>query len=733
MKRVVEAAFAHRRKTLPNSLELAGLAARERAAAALAALGRAADDARRGARAAGVRRARRGARVSARCRRRRRSTSRSSSARARPDGKHEVVTVLQRVDLADRVELEPRRRLARRRLRGATRSSARALERARRGRRRRAALARARSRSGSRSRPASAAAAPTPRPRSRSRTRRSPSRSPPSALHELAARLGADVPFFLAPGPQLGEGDGTELAPLDLPQDYWVVLAAAARRDEAVDRATSTRRSTRAAARTGFEERRAALLDALARVRRPRDLAALPPNDLASLAARRRAARARRVPRRRQRRRPGGLRPLPPPRAAASAARARSEPRRAHLGHGSCVVRLSRGAEHGGHRARQHARGAAGSASAGCGSRSGSPSSRASSSSSTSSRRGSRSSPASRSSRYWFFLGRDCRTRPRPRRRAGSAAVSQVIVALVPLLVVLRRRRSRSSWLVLIALLAALVVLLADRALSRAPLRRLPPINSLGRSQVVRQRVLVPRSQVRILAPQPCTPMTQRLAAVVMAAGLGTRMHSATPKHLHPLLGRRLVDWVIAAARRSAPTPLVVVVSPGVRATRFAGVEVAVQERAARHRRRRPPRRGSARRLRRRRARPLRRRAAAHRRALERPARDPPRRGRPPRPCSRSSRPTRAAYGRVVRDGDGALQGDRRGRRRDRPSSSRSARSTPRSTSSTPSALWPALDRLEPRNAQGELYLTDAVRHLVDAGEPVAVHRRRRPAPRSRA
>ena len=38
------------------------------------------------------------------------------------------------------------------------------------------------------------------------------------------------------------------------------------------------------------------------------------------------------------------------------------------------------------------------------------------------------------------------------------------------------------------------------------------------------------------------------VTAVVMAAGLGTRMKSATPKHLHPLLGRRLVDWVIAAA-----------------------------------------------------------------------------------------------------------------------------------------------------------------------------------------
>jgi 16S rRNA (adenine1518-N6/adenine1519-N6)-dimethyltransferase len=40
VKRVVEGAFAHRRKTLPNSLELAGVAAREHAADALAGLGR---------------------------------------------------------------------------------------------------------------------------------------------------------------------------------------------------------------------------------------------------------------------------------------------------------------------------------------------------------------------------------------------------------------------------------------------------------------------------------------------------------------------------------------------------------------------------------------------------------------------------------------------------------------------------------------------------------------------
>ena len=61
-----------------------------------------------------------------------------------------------------------------------------------------------------------------------------------------------------------------------------------------------------------------------------------------------------------------------------------------------------------------------------------------------------------------------------------------------------------------------------------------------------------------------------------MAAGLGTRMRSAVPKHLHPLLGRRVVDWVIQAASEGAD-PLVVVASPETRDL-YVGIEVAVQE-----------------------------------------------------------------------------------------------------------------------------------------------------------
>jgi 16S rRNA (adenine1518-N6/adenine1519-N6)-dimethyltransferase len=43
LKRLVEAAFGHRRKTLANSLSLGGVATREQAVAALAAIGRGAN------------------------------------------------------------------------------------------------------------------------------------------------------------------------------------------------------------------------------------------------------------------------------------------------------------------------------------------------------------------------------------------------------------------------------------------------------------------------------------------------------------------------------------------------------------------------------------------------------------------------------------------------------------------------------------------------------------------
>ena len=112
-------------------------------------------------------------------------------------------------------------------------------------------------------------------------------------LHALAAQVGADVPFFLHDGPQLGTGDGTVLEPLDLPQDFVVLLTLpnGAEKESTGDVYAAFDRRDGAA---GYEQRAAELRAALARVRRPRDLAALPPNDLAQhpLAERLRAAGA---------------------------------------------------------------------------------------------------------------------------------------------------------------------------------------------------------------------------------------------------------------------------------------------------------------------------------------------------------------------------------------------------------------------------------------------------------
>jgi 4-diphosphocytidyl-2-C-methyl-D-erythritol kinase len=100
-------------------------------------------------------------------------------------------------------------------------------------------------------------------------------------LHELAAELGADVPFFLREGPQLGSGDGTTLEAVDLPQDFWVVLVLP---DDARKESTAAvyREFDERDGAAGWDERVARFRAALANVRRPRDLAALPPNDLAS-------------------------------------------------------------------------------------------------------------------------------------------------------------------------------------------------------------------------------------------------------------------------------------------------------------------------------------------------------------------------------------------------------------------------------------------------------------------
>src|SRR5207302_7331787 len=78
------------------------------------------------------------------------------------------------------------------------------------------------------------------------------------------------------------------------------------------------------------------------------------------------------------------------------------------------------------------------------------------------------------------------------------------------------------------------------------------------------------------------------------------------------------------------------------------------------------------------------------------------------------------AYGRIIRGGGGRLQAiveyadtDERQRAIREVNSSIYVFAADK--------LWPALERIEPANAQGELYLTDVARLLVDGGEEVRV------------
>ena len=213
------------------------------------------------------------------------------------------------------------------------------------------------------------------------------------------------------------------------------------------------------------------------------------------------------------------------------------------------------------------------------------------------------------------------------------------------------------------------------------------------------------------------------LAAVVMAAGLGTRMRSKVPKHLHPLLGRRLMDWSIEAGRALGPDPLVVVVSPETAeaAGSLEGIVTAVQLE--------PRGTGDA--------------VASARGPLDGFSGDVlVLSGDTPLLTSRlladlvaehrssaadvtvlSFEPDEpGAYGRVLRDSAGALRGIV-----EAVDAAPEELETGEVNSSIyvfrSIALWPALDALEAHNAQGELYLTDSVRHIVEHGGRGAVHR----------
>ena len=77
-------------------------------------------------------------------------------------------------------------------------------------------------------------------------------------------------------------------------------------------------------------------------------------------------------------------------------------------------------------------------------------------------------------------------------------------------------------------------------------------------------------------------PVTAPVVVVILAAGQGTRMRSATPKLLHPLCGLPMIAWPVAAARGAGAAKIVVVDSPARPLAEILDPEivVVVQEQA---------------------------------------------------------------------------------------------------------------------------------------------------------
>jgi bifunctional UDP-N-acetylglucosamine pyrophosphorylase / glucosamine-1-phosphate N-acetyltransferase len=212
-----------------------------------------------------------------------------------------------------------------------------------------------------------------------------------------------------------------------------------------------------------------------------------------------------------------------------------------------------------------------------------------------------------------------------------------------------------------------------------------------------------------------------KLAALVMAGGLGTRMRSVVPKHFHPILGRRMVDWVIVTGHQTGADPLVVVASPAS-ADEFehTDVTVAIQQE--------PRGTGDAVRA----AQPALTRYDGDLLVL---SGDTPlvtsalladlvethRREHAAATILTAEPPDPRLYGRIVRGPDGNVARIAEGTDAS-PDEARIREVNSSIYVFRTSDLWPAIEKLQPKNVQGELYLTDVIEILVDGGSQVAAH-----------
>jgi bifunctional UDP-N-acetylglucosamine pyrophosphorylase/glucosamine-1-phosphate N-acetyltransferase len=194
-------------------------------------------------------------------------------------------------------------------------------------------------------------------------------------------------------------------------------------------------------------------------------------------------------------------------------------------------------------------------------------------------------------------------------------------------------------------------------------------------------------------------------------------MRSSIPKHLHPVLGRRVIDWVIDAARAAGAERVVIVAAPDS-ADAFEGMEVAIQAQ--------PLGTGDA--------------VNSARATLEgfdgnilvldaaAPLLTADHLGTLAAEHEReqagvtilsfeSTRPL--PYGRIIRGADGAVEAIVEDR--DANPEQKQIRELNSSTYVFAAApLWEALAGLNAHNAQGELYLTDTIEQLAAAGHRAA-------------